>query len=124
MLRVWLLRIILGNCFPPVPFCLLLVSYVSPNFTCFFIFLVTIVATLPGNCWPSNTIKEKSIRLKDIRTNQFGGLNGVIQFFYNGTWSYINGSDWDYPDARVACKELGKETALLKLLVSLYYNII
>ena len=80
------------------------------------LFLVTVVATLPGNCWPSNTIKEKSIRLKDIRTNRFGGLNGVIQFFYNGTWSYINGSDWDYPDARVACKELGKEIALLNYL--------
>ena len=67
---------------------------------------------LPGDCWANSV--GKSIRMTDSHNNQFGGIKGIIQFFYNGTWNYINGSDWDYADARVACKEFGTETALLE----------
>ena len=40
----------------------------------------------------------------------------------NGTWNFINGSDWDYCDANVVCRELG-ECALKFLLTATDYSI-
>lgn len=42
---------------------------------------------------------------------------GLLQVLYRGTWGYISAEgegagDWDWPDARVACRSLGRVTGL------------
>ena len=32
--------------------------------------------------------------------------------YVNDTWNFINGSEWDYCDAMVACKQLGNAALL------------
>ena len=50
------------------------------------------------------------IRLDSSQGNEFSGAEGVVQVWHDGVWNYINGSAWDYPDATVACRELGMAT--------------
>ena len=59
-----------------------------------------------------------SIRLIANETNEFNGLKGIVQVQLGGSgnWSFINGSDWDLPDAIVACRNLGGSHCLV------YYN--
>lgn len=40
--------------------------------------------------------------------NKYSGRKGIVQVKQNGTWNFINGSDWDYCDANVFCRELGE----------------
>lgn len=42
------------------------------------------------------------------KPNNFSGVDGVVQIKIDGNWTFINGSNWDYEDAMVACKQLGK----------------
>ena len=38
--------------------------------------------------------------------NEYSGRQGIVQVKQNGTWNFVNGSDWDYCDAHVVCREL------------------
>ena len=40
---------------------------------------------------------------------------GRIEIFYDGQWGTICDDDWDYDDARVACRQLGYEYVLRAL---------
>lgn len=33
---------------------------------------------------------------------------GIVLVKYNNKWNFVNGSDWNYTDAMVVCRELGK----------------
>ena len=48
-----------------------------------------------------------NVRLVSKSNNSYSGHRGVVQVQVNGTWNYLNGSDWDYADALVSCRELG-----------------
>ena len=48
-----------------------------------------------------------TVQLYESRSNTFGGVEGFIQINMGGNVSFVNGSDWDYTDAMVACRELG-----------------
>lgn len=37
---------------------------------------------------------------------------GRVQVYYNG-WKSVCGDEWDFPDARVTCRQLGYSDALL-----------
>ncbi|KAG2492959.1 hypothetical protein HYH03_008867 [Edaphochlamys debaryana] len=37
---------------------------------------------------------------------------GTVEIWYNGSWGSIGDSDWDWRDARVACRQLGFTTGL------------
>lgn len=34
-------------------------------------------------------------------------MDGVVQIYKNHTWNFVNGSEWDFGDAMVVCRELG-----------------
>ncbi len=49
-------------------------------------------------------VKSTNITLYNNDTNDFYGVQGYV--LYHG--QFINGNEWDFSDAMVACRELGK----------------
>ena len=49
-----------------------------------------------------------TITLHKNITNNFEGVEGYVLYHDNETTSLINGDAWDYSDAMVVCKDLGK----------------
>lgn len=68
-------------------------------FGAFIISLFALVVSISGS--------TPTVQLYESRSNTFGGVEGFIQINMGGNVSFVNGSDWDYTDAMVACRELG-----------------
>lgn len=49
-----------------------------------------------------------AIRLVSMEDNGFNSQNGIVQVMQKFSWSFINGSDWNLPNAIVACRNLGE----------------
>lgn len=65
----------------------------------------------------------------DIRVVRRGGVigssNGTLQMYFAGTWGTVVGYNWDYHNARTACRQLGWETgAAVATSGAVYGNII
>ena len=56
----------------------------------------------------SKELSELQCYLKQLETNKIGsGVAGIVRVKYNGQWGTVCHSDFNMPDAKVACRQLG-----------------
>ena len=55
--------------------------------------------------FPGSTDKAPKVRL--YNNGGQSGSEGTVLVKYNNTWNFVNGSDWNFTDAMVVCRELG-----------------
>jgi len=55
--------------------------------------------------FPGSTDKAPKVRLYNNEGQS--GSEGTVLVKYNNTWNFVNGSDWNYTDAVVVCRQLG-----------------
>ena len=51
---------------------------------------------------------DKRPKVQLYKNGTWSEDQGVVLVKYNNRWNFINGSDWNYTDALVVCRELGE----------------
>ena len=66
---------------------------------------------------------DKGPKVQLYKNGTWSEDQGVVLVKYNNKWNFINGSDWNYTDALVVCRELGKYCIQRRLSItnSVYY---
>lgn len=51
---------------------------------------------------------NKGPQVQLYKNGSWSENQGIVLVKYNNKWNFVNGSDWNYTDAMVVCRELGK----------------
>ena len=51
---------------------------------------------------------NKGAQVQLYKNGSWSENQGIVLVKYNNKWNFVNGSDWNYTDAMVVCRELGK----------------
>ncbi|KAL9954251.1 hypothetical protein ACROYT_G041766 [Oculina patagonica] len=58
-------------------------------------------------CEARNNTEEKDVPKLRLSTNPDWEGAGLVEVYMHGQWGWVCGSDWDYWDAEVVCRQLG-----------------